>query len=70
MCSGGSGRLPGVRAGVAGRHVQPAEVPAAGDAEVPGPAAAEPGFFRSGQPLGRWAAEPVRTFSRKDESVL
>ncbi len=35
-----------------------------------GPASAEPGFFRSGQPVSRWAAEPVETISGKDESVL
>jgi hypothetical protein len=68
--AGGPGGLQRVRAGVAGGHGQSAEVPAAGAAEMSGPAAAEPGLFRSGQPVGRWAVEPVRTFSRRDESVL
>jgi hypothetical protein len=68
--AGGPGGLQRVRAGVAGGHGQPAEVPAAGAAEMSGPAAAEPGLFRSGQPVGRWAVEPVRTFSRRNESVL
>jgi len=68
--AGGPGGLHRVRAGVAEGHGQSAEVPAAGAAEVSGPAAAEPGLFRSGQPVGRWAVEPVRTFSRRDEGVL
>jgi hypothetical protein len=68
--AGGPRGLQRIRAGAAERLADLAEVPEAGAAEMPGPATAEPGLLRSGQPVDRGAAEPVGTFLRKDESVL